>query len=94
MRGEYDGIASLADLMKFFEKLPNPGQAVRGDAGHCACLVPSEELRHLLPHPGELLLAAGADLQERALMSAPARAPCGRRRATRSGGWIARLRGR
>ncbi len=24
MRGEYDGIASLADLMKFFEKLPNP----------------------------------------------------------------------
>ncbi len=69
-------------------------QAVRGDAGHCACLVPSEELRHLLPHPGELLLAAGADLQERALMSAPARAPCGRRRATRSGGWIARLRGR
>jgi pimeloyl-ACP methyl ester carboxylesterase len=24
MRGEYDGIASLADLVKFFEKLPNP----------------------------------------------------------------------
>ena len=24
MRGEYDGIASFADLMKFFEKLPNP----------------------------------------------------------------------
>src|SRR5262249_56754898 len=24
MRGEYDGIASLADLLKFFEKLPNP----------------------------------------------------------------------
>src|SRR4029079_18306138 len=24
MRGEYDGIASLSDLMKFFEKLPNP----------------------------------------------------------------------
>ena len=24
MRGEYDGIASLTDLMKFFEKLPNP----------------------------------------------------------------------
>jgi pimeloyl-ACP methyl ester carboxylesterase len=24
MRGEYDGIGSLADLLKFFEKLPNP----------------------------------------------------------------------
>ncbi|HZN30074.1 MAG TPA: alpha/beta fold hydrolase [Xanthobacteraceae bacterium] len=24
MRGEYDGIASLTDLVKFFEKLPNP----------------------------------------------------------------------
>jgi pimeloyl-ACP methyl ester carboxylesterase len=24
MRGEYDGIASLQDLLKFFEKLPNP----------------------------------------------------------------------
>ena len=24
MRGEYDGIASLTDLLKFFEKLPNP----------------------------------------------------------------------
>jgi pimeloyl-ACP methyl ester carboxylesterase len=24
MRGEYDGIASLQDLIKFFEKLPNP----------------------------------------------------------------------
>src|SRR4249920_631369 len=24
MRGEYDGIASLEDLLKFFEKLPNP----------------------------------------------------------------------
>ncbi len=24
MRGEYDGIASLQDLVKFFEKLPNP----------------------------------------------------------------------
>jgi pimeloyl-ACP methyl ester carboxylesterase len=24
MRGEYDGIASFADLMRFFEKLPNP----------------------------------------------------------------------
>jgi pimeloyl-ACP methyl ester carboxylesterase len=24
MRGQYDGIASLADLLKFFEKLPNP----------------------------------------------------------------------
>jgi alpha-beta hydrolase superfamily lysophospholipase len=23
MRGEYDGIASLPDLLKFFEKLPN-----------------------------------------------------------------------
>jgi alpha-beta hydrolase superfamily lysophospholipase len=24
MRGQWDGIASMEDLMKFFEKLPNP----------------------------------------------------------------------
>jgi alpha-beta hydrolase superfamily lysophospholipase len=24
MRGQWDGIASFADLVKFFEKLPNP----------------------------------------------------------------------
>jgi pimeloyl-ACP methyl ester carboxylesterase len=24
MRGQYDGIASLADLLTFFERLPNP----------------------------------------------------------------------
>jgi pimeloyl-ACP methyl ester carboxylesterase len=24
MRGEYDGIASFSDLLKFFERLPNP----------------------------------------------------------------------
>ena len=24
MRGEYDGIASMDDLLKFFDKLPNP----------------------------------------------------------------------
>jgi pimeloyl-ACP methyl ester carboxylesterase len=24
MRGQYDGIASMADLIAFFEKLPNP----------------------------------------------------------------------
>ena len=28
MRGEYDGIASLSDLVKFFEKLPNPDKQV------------------------------------------------------------------
>ena len=39
-----------------------PGQAVRRDARHRARLVPPEELRDLLSHPGELLLAAGADL--------------------------------
>jgi alpha-beta hydrolase superfamily lysophospholipase len=27
MRGEYDGIASFDDLLKFFEKLPNPDKA-------------------------------------------------------------------
>ena len=24
MRGQYDGIASVEDLLRFFEKLPNP----------------------------------------------------------------------
>ena len=43
-------------------------QAIRRHAGYRACLVPPEELRHLLPHPGKLLFAARADLQERALI--------------------------
>ena len=62
MRGEYDGIAGFKDLLNFFEALPNPGQAVRGDAGHRARLVPAEELHDRLSHPAELLHAAGADL--------------------------------
>jgi pimeloyl-ACP methyl ester carboxylesterase len=67
MRGEYDGIASFSDLLSSSRSCPIR-QAVRRHAGYRACLVPPEELRHLLPHPGELLFAARADLQERALM--------------------------
>ena len=59
MRGQYDGIASFA---------VQPRQAIRCHARHRACLVSSEELRHLLSHPGKLLLAAGADLQGRTLI--------------------------
>ena len=52
-----------------------PGQAVRRDARHRARLLPAEELRDLLSHPGELLLAAGADLQGAATEPQPGRAP-------------------
>ena len=62
MRGEYDGIAGFEDLMNFFEALPNPGQAIRGDAGHRACFAATEELHDRAAHPAELLHAAGADL--------------------------------
>ena len=31
LRGQYDGIAAFDDLIEFFKRLPNPGQAVLGD---------------------------------------------------------------
>ena len=30
LRGQYDGIAAFDDLIEFFKRLPNPGQAVLG----------------------------------------------------------------
>ena len=46
------------DLIEVLREAAESGQAVRRDAGHRARLVPAEELRDLLSHPGELLLAA------------------------------------
>ena len=48
------------DLIEFFEKLPEPGQAIHRDARHLARELPAEELHAGLPHPPELLHAAGA----------------------------------
>ena len=73
MRGEYDGIAGFERPDEVLREAAQSGQAVRGDAGHRACLVPAEELHDRVSHPAELLHPAGADLQERALMSSPAR---------------------
>jgi len=70
MRGEFDGIASFQDLTRFFEKLPNPDKQLAVMPGVAHCLFPSEELRDLLPHPGELLRPAGSDLSGRALTAA------------------------
>ena len=55
MRGQWDGIASFDDLIAFFAQAAEPGQAVRGNAGHLACELPAEELRAGLSHPVELL---------------------------------------
>jgi alpha-beta hydrolase superfamily lysophospholipase len=33
MRGQFDGIASMQDLLKFFEKLPNPDKQFTVMAG-------------------------------------------------------------
>jgi pimeloyl-ACP methyl ester carboxylesterase len=53
---------------KVLRAATQPRQAIRRDAGHRPRLVPPEELRDLLSHPGKLLLAAGADLQGRTLI--------------------------
>ncbi len=45
MRGEYDGIASFDGPDQVLREAAQPRQAVRGDAGHRARLVPAEELR-------------------------------------------------
>ena len=47
-----------------------PGQAVRGDAGHRARVDPAEELRHRVSHPPELVHAAGPGVHG-ALVPAP-----------------------
>jgi pimeloyl-ACP methyl ester carboxylesterase len=51
LRGEWDGIASMQDLLAFFEKLPNMQQAVQRDARHLARQLPAEELHDGLPDP-------------------------------------------
>ncbi len=75
MRGQYDGNArrirrhrELCRSHKVLRAATQPRQAIRRHAGHRPRLVPPEELRHLLSHPGKLLLAAGADLQGRTLI--------------------------
>ena len=60
MRGQYDGIAALDDLIEVLRAAAEPRQAVHGDGRHLARELPAEELHDRLPHPGELLLAAGA----------------------------------
>jgi pimeloyl-ACP methyl ester carboxylesterase len=44
MRGQYDGIAAIDDLIEFFRRLPNPAQTVLRHAWHLACELPAEEL--------------------------------------------------
>ena len=63
MRGQYDGIAAFDDLIEFFKRLPNPGQAVHGDGRHLARELPAEELPDGLSHPACLLHPARARLR-------------------------------
>ena len=62
MRGQWDGIASMDDLIEFFKKPAEPRQAVHRDAGHLARELAAEELQAGAAHPAELLLAAEAGL--------------------------------
>ena len=53
--------------MKFFEKLPNPDKQFAVMPGIAHASFQQKNYAIVLPHPGELLHAAGADLQGRAL---------------------------
>ena len=64
MRGEYDGIAALPDLIKFFELLAKPRQAVRHHAGHRARVIAAEELHDRAAHHARVLHAAGAGVSD------------------------------
>ena len=68
MRGEYDGIASMTDLLKFFEKLPNPDKqfSVMPGIAHASFHQKNYEICYHIS--GGLLLAARADLPRRALI--------------------------
>ena len=61
MRGEFDGIASLTDLVKFFEKLPNPDKqfAVMPGIAHASFHQKNYEICY---HILESFFAASADL--------------------------------
>ena len=51
MRGQWDGIASIEDLIEVLREAAEPGQAVHRDAGHLARELPAEELHAGLSHP-------------------------------------------
>ena len=72
MRGEYDGIAALPDLIAFFTRLPNAGQAVHDDGRHLARELPAEELPDGVPDPARVVHAAGAGLPLTAVLDRPA----------------------
>ena len=62
MRGEYDGIASFDDLLKFFEKLPNPDKQFAVMPGIAHASFQQKNYMIALSYPAELLHPAGADL--------------------------------
>ena len=51
MRGQWDGIASIEDLIEVLREAAQPGQAVHRDARHLARELPAEELPAGLSHP-------------------------------------------
>ena len=62
LRGEWDGIASMEDLLAFFQQAAEHAEAVQRDARHLARELPAEELHDGLPDPACLLHAAGSRL--------------------------------
>ena len=54
MRGQFDGIACMEDLLEFFCAAAASRQAVHGHGRHLARELPAEELPRRVPHPAFL----------------------------------------
>ena len=62
MRGEFDGIAGLDDLMNFFVRLPNPDKQFTVMPGISHASFQQKNYLTRLSHPAFVFLAAGAGL--------------------------------
>ena len=65
MRGQFDGIAGMGDLLAFFHKLPNPDKQFSVMAGISHAELPAEELPAGLPRAARVLLASEAGVHGR-----------------------------
>ena len=75
LRGQFDGIAGMDDLIEFFQAPAQPGQAVHRHARHFARELSAEELPAGLSHPARVFFAAGAGVSCRPRSCWP---PCSR----------------
>ena len=74
MRGEFDGIAGIEDLLEFFRLLPHSDKQFTVHGRHLARELPAEELPQRVPHPACVLSPSpsrcSADEQDRFCSSA------------------------